>query len=835
METFNADVPLFDRERAWREFESLVSEARERGAAATIRVCGPAGIGKTTFLDSALARRPDFPGALRCAAEPNDRASPGIAVRRLLRTTASSPLLDEASLTTQLCEALLTAPFLCIDDVQWLDEVSRRIVRAAVHLAGTRIMSLFGDRREEAPELRPHQTIFLAPLRRSAALKLVRTVYPEVAAATANEIVAASSGIPFDLVFLAGSAAREHAHGGTAPEASAGAAISRRLQRSSGISREILRHAACVDAYADIRHLARTMELDVTGIAGALDELSDLAMIADLRITFRHASIAAAIRSATPNPLGYYRRLLAALDEHDDRPVVLETRLHCARACGADTEAAACSLQLGRALAAAASLEVALHYFELAIGYVSRPIPLEYVADYAGVLQQLSRDEEAAAFLRRELDSALVRGDARHAAGLLVSFYSAALTLERFGELRILCDRVLRLNPDIEARRLLLTARTSTLAFAGNIDEYDRLTDGADLRWADCRPASFLAALRGDVDGAMRSYVAYHGELKPEHARQNPSDHVLQATNAMFETGMTALEAIEGLPSAAVPVRAHPAAAGLKLLRRIAYGQWAAASAMIEEIPFWDTSYDEPYGILDLRLLYSALARQRPRAQDRTIGSLRRMIARRQVRHAVSPARWYMLAMSSSGADTAPDIAAFVTESLEVVPMPYLFGGLPLSIAMLASLFGRARCAAALKSWPTYGSRWHRAHVMLAHGLLTEENTALRQARDAFDGLRAPVFAMLAGIALPVPRARDLALAAMLGQRPSIRQRLTPRESDVAELAATGARNREIAEKLNISERTVEVHLTSAFRKLGVRSRGGLAQRLMNREGSSAS
>jgi hypothetical protein len=328
METFNAQVPLFDRERALREFESLVAEARERGTVAAVRVSGPAGIGKTAFLDYALARRADFAGALRCAAESNDRASPGIAVRRLLSMTALSPLLDEDSLITKLCEALHNTRFVCVDDVQWLDEVSRRVIRAAVHLAGARMTTLFADRREEGPELGPHQTIFLAPLRLRAALNLVRTVYPAVSSAAANEIAAASAGIPFDLVFLARSAAREDGHGGVGPEASAGAAISRRLQRSSAISREILRHAACVEAHADIRHLARAVKLDVTGIASALNELSDLAVIAELRITFRHASIAAAIRSATPNSLGYYRRLLAALDEHDDRPASLEMRLH---------------------------------------------------------------------------------------------------------------------------------------------------------------------------------------------------------------------------------------------------------------------------------------------------------------------------------------------------------------------------------------------------------------------------------------------------------------------------------------------------------------------------
>lgn len=55
------------------------------------------------------------------------------------------------------------------------------------------------------------------------------------------------------------------------------------------------------------------------------------------------------------------------------------------------------------------------------------------------------------------------------------------------------------------------------------------------------------------------------------------------------------------------------------------------------------------------------------------------------------------------------------------------------------------------------------------------------------------------------------------------REVLTQREWHVATLVASGLTNREIAEQLFLSPRTVEVHLSSAFRKLGVHSRVELA------------
>lgn len=57
---------------------------------------------------------------------------------------------------------------------------------------------------------------------------------------------------------------------------------------------------------------------------------------------------------------------------------------------------------------------------------------------------------------------------------------------------------------------------------------------------------------------------------------------------------------------------------------------------------------------------------------------------------------------------------------------------------------------------------------------------------------------------------------------------LTPRELMVAERVAHGASNREIAEALDITERTVKAHMSTIFEKLGVRDRVQLALAMNN-------
>jgi DNA-binding CsgD family transcriptional regulator len=55
---------------------------------------------------------------------------------------------------------------------------------------------------------------------------------------------------------------------------------------------------------------------------------------------------------------------------------------------------------------------------------------------------------------------------------------------------------------------------------------------------------------------------------------------------------------------------------------------------------------------------------------------------------------------------------------------------------------------------------------------------------------------------------------------------LTATERRVAEMAASGKSNREIAQALFVTRKTIEAHLGAAYRKLGIASRDDLAPAL---------
>jgi two-component system, NarL family, nitrate/nitrite response regulator NarL len=64
----------------------------------------------------------------------------------------------------------------------------------------------------------------------------------------------------------------------------------------------------------------------------------------------------------------------------------------------------------------------------------------------------------------------------------------------------------------------------------------------------------------------------------------------------------------------------------------------------------------------------------------------------------------------------------------------------------------------------------------------------------------------------------DLLLGGMGGEAPWLAA-LTPRETDVLRAAARGLSNKEIARELDLAEVTIKLHLSTIFRKIGVRSR----------------
>ena len=67
-----------------------------------------------------------------------------------------------------------------------------------------------------------------------------------------------------------------------------------------------------------------------------------------------------------------------------------------------------------------------------------------------------------------------------------------------------------------------------------------------------------------------------------------------------------------------------------------------------------------------------------------------------------------------------------------------------------------------------------------------------------------------------------------IGRRPVSRDQLSSSELYVARRAVEGASNKEIASQSFMSVKTVESHLTSAFRKLGITRRSQLHLALGN-------
>jgi DNA-binding NarL/FixJ family response regulator len=84
---------------------------------------------------------------------------------------------------------------------------------------------------------------------------------------------------------------------------------------------------------------------------------------------------------------------------------------------------------------------------------------------------------------------------------------------------------------------------------------------------------------------------------------------------------------------------------------------------------------------------------------------------------------------------------------------------------------------------------------------------------------------------MPLWSAKAAADRSRVGLRTAASDELTETERRVAELAAHGLRNREIAAELFVSERTVATTLTHAYTKLGIRSRAELGTALASHSG----
>ncbi|WP_372664452.1 helix-turn-helix transcriptional regulator [Amycolatopsis kentuckyensis] len=162
-------------------------------------------------------------------------------------------------------------------------------------------------------------------------------------------------------------------------------------------------------------------------------------------------------------------------------------------------------------------------------------------------------------------------------------------------------------------------------------------------------------------------------------------------------------------------------------------------------------------------------------------------------------------------------------------PSPALHIGLRYARAVLDPSDERFAEAlgADLSGWPAERGRVHLAfgEWLRRQRRVVESRTHLRTARETFDAL---------GMTAWAERARRELRGAgesSPNRGPDAREKLTPHELSIAQLAAEGLTNREIGQRLYLSHRTVGTHLHRIFPKLGVSSRADLAGMLKTLEG----
>jgi DNA-binding CsgD family transcriptional regulator/tetratricopeptide (TPR) repeat protein len=193
---------------------------------------------------------------------------------------------------------------------------------------------------------------------------------------------------------------------------------------------------------------------------------------------------------------------------------------------------------------------------------------------------------------------------------------------------------------------------------------------------------------------------------------------------------------------------------------------------------------------------------------------------------------WEAVLVESYVAEARPDEAREIFDAFETRARSLGRGPLQAAVARSAGLLAdddafSAHFDQALELLERDANPFELARTRLCYGerlvrveLHEPARELLRAALDGFELLRATPWAERTRSALAscgeiarrqTPRAVDL---------------LTPQELQVVRLVAEGARNRDVAARLFLSQKTVEYHLRNTFRKLDVRSRTELVTRL---------
>jgi DNA-binding CsgD family transcriptional regulator len=748
--------------------------------------------------------------------------------------------------TTALLRELRGPGIVVFEDMHWADEATLDVLR----LLGRRMASvpalLIASYRDDELDRRHPLRVTLGELSRQRTtdrLRLLPLSLEAVAELAEPHGVDAAAlhrrtgGNPFFVT-------EALAAGGVELPATVRDAVLARVRPLSAPARRVLDAASIVHgtvdsplldalAGADVEHLEECLACGVLGPAGA-------------GVAFRHDLARVAVEEAlVPNQrLALHARALAALA---GRAGPARLAYHAEGAADGDAVLRHAPAAAERAAAAGAHREAAAQYAR-ALRFADRLAP----AERARLLQLRShqcytadRPDEAAVDLQRALECYRALGDRRGEGDMLRALSSilwcpgltdeaeragrsAVAVLEPLGpgrELAMAYANMAALAMNFEdargtadwGKRALDLARelgdeAIELHALNSVGTMEFLTGGPAAR-ATAEHSLELALRSRSMDGTLRAYsnLAFAALRHRDYAL---ADRYLDAATAVTSDPELDLWHIHLL--------------GYRARSELDQGRWAAAGETAAVIlrerlvsPFPTMvaltvtgqlrarrGDPDPWSLLDeaLELSRPELQRLEPiavaRAEAAWLAGSRERVREETDRIASlareCDARWVI------GAVACWRRRAGIEEAPPDVELPAPF-----------ALELRAEHQAAAAAWRALGCPYEAALALAGAG----DEALLRRAHEELQALGATAATGVVG-----RRLRELGVANVpRGPRPATREnpaQLTARELEVLALVADGLRNREIAERLFLSPKTVAHHVSAILRKLGARSRG---------------